>query len=247
MNNKNHYSPVYLKGLNNHLSAILNFAVRVYGLKKNPCLTVGCMGKSKSRSMDFWTIEEFNQFIDVYSDNPKIQLAFYLLYFSGMRCGEMLALNYQDFNFFDNTVSITKSYARIDGKDLIQKPKTEQSIRTIPLPPFIMAMVKAYRSRLKGYQDTERLFPHTKWYFRDYLVKGCKLSKVKQIRIHDIRHSHATLLINNDVPIKQVSARLGHEDIKVTLNTYAHLYTEKESELTDKLQSIGIQNQLKVV
>lgn len=249
MKSEKHYTQTYLKTVNNQLSAMLNFAKKVYGLKENPCTIVGSMGKAKADTMDFWTPKEFNQFIKVYDKPDKLltKTAFYLLYFGGMRCGELLALTFKDFNFLNNTVKIDKNYARIKNQDIIQTPKTEKSKRIISLPPFVMDLVKTYVAHLKGYYWNDRLFPCTISHLRWDMVNGCKESGVKRIRLHDLRHSHASLLLDMGIPIKQISERLGHEDIKITLETYAHLYKEKETELVDKLESLCVQSKTMIV
>jgi integrase len=106
----NPYSPVYLKTLHNQLSALFNHAVKFYGLAVNPASKVGNMGKAKSREMLFWTKEEYLKFADVMMDKPISFYAFEMLYWCGIREGELLALTPVDFDFERKTVSITKSY-----------------------------------------------------------------------------------------------------------------------------------------
>ncbi len=118
-------------------------------------------------------------------------------------------------------------------------PKTPKSNRTITLPKTIMNLVREYRFKLYDCKNSERLFPCSKSYFEWEMIRGCKLSGVKKIRIHDLRHSHASLLMNMGTPIKQISERLGHENIETTLQTYAHLYENKETELVEKLENLA--------
>ena len=107
------YSPVYLKSIQNQISAIFNHAVRYYNLKENPCKKAGSMGKKKNREMAFWTKEEYLQFIDAMMDKPLSFYAFEMLYWCGIREGELLALTPADFDFERQTVTINKSYQRI--------------------------------------------------------------------------------------------------------------------------------------
>ena len=93
---KKGYSPTYLKTINNQLSAIFNYAVRYYDLKSNPCVKAGSMGKSKAEEMNFWTGEEFRKFIDSAMNKRLSYMAFMILYWMGMRLGELLALNPKD-------------------------------------------------------------------------------------------------------------------------------------------------------
>lgn len=106
------YSPVYLKTLHNQLSAVFNYAVKFYGLPSNPAAKAGNMGKAKNREMLFWTQEEYKQFAEVMMDKPVSFYAFEMLYWCGIREGELLALTPADFDFEKQTVSITKSYQR---------------------------------------------------------------------------------------------------------------------------------------
>ncbi len=235
------YSQTYLKTVHNQLSAIFNFAVKYYKLPSNPASACGSMGKKKAESMQFWTKEEFDTFIKALSDKPISKTIFYLFFYSGMREGELLALTLNDFDFDNNTVSITKNYVRLNNEDLIQTPKTPKSKRTITLPAEIMEMIKDYSSMLYDYKPTNRRFDCTKNFLQREMVRGCKLSGVKKIRIHDLRHSHASLLIELGFAPLLISERLGHENIETTLNTYSHLYPNKHGEVAEILSKL-IQN-----
>lgn len=136
------YSPTYLKTINNQLSAIFNYAVRYYDLKSNPCAKAGNMGKSKAEEMDFWTGEEFRKFIDSVMNKRLSYMAFMILYWTGMRLGELLALNPKDVDLEKRTISITKSYQRLGKKDVITPPKTSKSKRVITIPEFLAADIK---------------------------------------------------------------------------------------------------------
>ena len=109
------YSPVYLKTVHNQLSAVFNHAVRYYNLRENPCHKAGSMGKSKGREMLFWTKEEYLKFSFVIMDKPLSFYAFEMLYWCGIREGELLALTPADFDFVKGTVTICKSYQRLHG------------------------------------------------------------------------------------------------------------------------------------
>ena len=196
------------------------------------------MGKKKAEGMQFWTKEEFDQFIPHVSDKPMSKVIFYLFFYSGIREGELLALTLNDFDFDKNTVSITKNYARVNNQDIIQTPKTPKSKRTITLPAEIMEMVKEYGGMLYDYKPTDRLFPTQKSFLTREMVRGCKLSGVKKIRIHDLRHSHASLLIELGFAPLLISERLGHENVETTLNTYSHLYPNKHGEVAEILSNL---------
>lgn len=232
------FSETYLKTIHNQLSAIFNYACKYYKLAENPARLCGAMGKKKRDVMTFWTLDEFKTFLPAVLNKPASAVIFPLLFYSGMREGELLALTLDDFDFVSNTVSITKTYAKIGNEDIIQPPKTPKSRRIITLPVEVMEMVKDYAAHLYDYQAGDRLFPLTKSYLYHEIQRGCKLSGVKKIRVHDIRHSHASLLIELNFSPLLISERLGHENIETTLGVYSHLYPNKQSEVAESLSNL---------
>lgn len=136
------YSTTYLKTIHNQLSAIFNHACRFYNLPKNPARTVGNMGKEESEEVEFWTAEEFNKFIEAVEDKPYSSCAFKILFWGGLRLGEMLALTVKDFDFDNNTININKSYQRIDRKDVITSPKTPKAVRVVSMPKAVMEEIQ---------------------------------------------------------------------------------------------------------
>lgn len=233
---KKGYSETYLKTVNNQLSAIFNYAVRYYDLKDNPCRKAGSIGKSHAGEREFWTKQEFKQFLATVEDKPETKIAFLILYWTGMRIGELLALNYNDIDFEKRTISVSKSYQRIEGRDIITPPKTPKSKRIITIPPFLAEELQEYVSHLYGIMADERMFRFTKSYMEHEIVRGIKASGVKRIRLHDLRHSHASLLVEMGFTPLAIAERLGHEKIETTLNTYSHLYPNKQGELADRLE-----------
>lgn len=123
------FKSTYLKTINNQLSSILNYAVRFYELRSNPCHKAGSMGKSKADERPYWTLEEFQKFSDAIMDKRDSWMAFQILFWTGMRIGELLALQVKDVNFEDGTIQVDESLTRLDGEDLITAPKTESSVR----------------------------------------------------------------------------------------------------------------------
>lgn len=239
ISNENNYSQTYLKTLNNQLSAIFNFAVKYYKLPSNPVRTCGSMGKKNADSMQFWTVDEFNKFIAFVEDKPVSKVIFEILFWTGIRSGELLALTLNDFDMNAQTVSINKNYARHNKQDLILEPKTPKSKRVVTIPPFLVTLVQDYVSKLYDYQPDERLFTVTKSYLHHEMDRGSKKAKVKRIRIHDLRHSHASLLIEMGFSPLLISERLGHENIETTLQTYSHLYPNKHNQVADRLEKLN--------
>ena len=148
------------------------------------------MGKKKSREMLFWTKDEYLKFIDAMMDKPLSFYAFEMLYWCGIREGELLALTPADFDFQKRTVTISKSYQRISGRDVITTPKTEKSNRTITMPRFLVEEIQEYLAMQYDIGLNDRLFPITKNYLYREMQRGCKETGVKSIRIHDLRHPY---------------------------------------------------------
>ena len=228
------YSPVYLKTLHNQLSAVFNHAVRHYNLKVNPAAQVGNMGKPKSREMLFWTKAEYLKFAEAMMDKPLSYYAFEMLYWCGIREGELLALTPADFDFEAGTVKINKSYQRLHGEDVITTPKTKKSNRTIKMPNFLCDEMRDYLGMLYGVKKKDRIFTVTKSYLHHEMDRGAKEAGVKRIRIHDLRHSHISLLIDMGFSAVAIADRVGHESIEITYR-YAHLFPSKQTEMADKL------------
>lgn len=234
---KQGYAPTYLKTISNQLAALFNYAVRYYDLPNNPCRKAGSMGKGKADEMNFWTKEEFDKFIDAIMNKQQSYMAFMTLFWTGIRIGELLALNVADVDFEKRTISIMKSYQRMGGRDVITEPKTPKSKRVIAIPQFLAVDLQDYVNSMYGVQGEDRLFPITKYYLEHEMQRGIKESGVKRIRIHDLRHSHASLLVEMGFSPLEIANRLGHEKIETTLNTYSHLYPDKQEQLADRLDN----------
>ncbi|MBL7575764.1 Site-specific recombinase XerD [Peptoniphilus asaccharolyticus DSM 20463] len=230
------YSPTYLKSLNTLLSAILNYGVKFHNLKENPCLKTGSIGSLKSdKDIQIWSIEEFNQFINVI-DRSELHLGFNILYWSGLRIGELLALKWSDIDSERNILNIDESYQRIKKEDIITNPKSKKSIRKIVIIQSVIDELLEYKKKIYSPADDERIFPFQKRVFEKAIKKYSKLAKIKTIRVHDLRHSHASLLIHNGINIVSISNRLGHEKVSTTLNIYAHLFNSSDDNLIKALE-----------
>ena len=232
------YAQTYLKCINNQLTAIFNYAVKYYGLKENPCHKAGSMGKKKADEMLFWTKDEFQTFIESMKDRPASYTVFMTMYYTGIREGELLALTPSDIDFEKKTLTVNKSYQRLGREDIITTTKTPKSIRTIPIPDGLCTCLQEYMSHCYGLQNDDRLFPYTKSFLYHEMEYGCKASGVKRIRVHDIRHSHASLLVEMGFSPLLIAERLGHERVQTTMDTYSHLYPNKQVEVARQLDGI---------
>ncbi|MEQ3341016.1 site-specific integrase [Lachnospira eligens] len=239
MSSPNNYSQTYLKKINTELNCIINYAKRFYDLNTNPCGKAGTIGKAKAEEMDYWTYDEYIAFREGVKDKPLSYICFEVLYWTGMREGELLALSPTDIDFDNKLISINRTYQRIGGKDVFTSPKTRKSKRKIPIPDFLCQELSDYIQSRYMLDADERLFPVTKSYLSHEMIRGCKNTGVKKIRIHDIRHSHASLLINQGCDALVLADRLGHEKVSTTLNTYSHLFPHKQQELVNNLEQLA--------
>ena len=160
--NKERYSATYLKTIHSQLSAIFNHAVRFYHLLYNPAQRAGTIGSEEHKGMLFWIKEKYIKFLDVIMDKPLSFYAFELLYWCGIRVGELLTLMPVDFDFEKGVLTINKSYQRLQGEDVITKPKTTKNNQTIQMPNFLCEEMKDYLKLLYGCKSIDRIFPITK-------------------------------------------------------------------------------------
>lgn len=228
------YSQTYLKSVHNQLTAILTHAFKYYGLKSNPASKVGSIGKKHANEMKFWTREEYEQFSQVAMEEPRFYYPFQILYWCGLRVGELLALTYKDIDFEKMTVTISKTYQVLKGKVYITEPKTPKSKRVVLMPEFLRDELRDYAALQYGHRETDRIFHVSKSSLNYHLKSNADKAGIKRIRVHDLRHSHVSLLIELGFSPVAISERVGHESIEVTLR-YAHLFPTKQKEMADRL------------
>ena len=234
------YSDAYLDRIQNMLTTIMNYAVKYYNLPSNPCDKAGHMGK-RTRSQKFWTVDEFNK-IMLHIADPTANTAILTLFYSGMRFGELIALTLQDFDFEANTININKSLQhRAKAGDLITPPKTDNGIRCISMPQSVMQTIKGYTNRIYGISSTDRVFTFTKSLINGNMKHAATTSNLPVIRIHDLRHSHVSLLIELGFSPHLIAERIG-DTVQMVNNTYGHLYPTKHKEVADKLNELIVSN-----
>ncbi len=192
------------------------------------------MGKAQAKEIEFWTKEEYLKFSEAIMDKPLSFYAFEMLYWCGIRLGELLALTPADFDFEKGVVTINKSYQRIQGEDVVTEPKTAKSNRTIQMPDFLVEEIKDYIKLLYDCKPTDRIFPITKSYLHHEMDRGAKVAGVKRIKLHSLRHSHISHLIDLGFSAVAIADRVGHESIDITYQ-YAHLFPTKQIEMAQKL------------
>ena len=214
--------------------------MKYYDLKENPCSICGSIGSMKTeKEMTIWTLDQFKTFIEAEKDNIMYYTAFNVLFYTGLRIGELLALTWGDIDFDNQTISINKSLQVLNGVTYITSPKTRKSIRTITIFPNLVRILQDYKNACYEPLNDSRLFPIAKSKVLRELRKKAKAQELPQIRLHDLRHSHASLLIELGFSPLAIADRLGHESVQTTLNVYSHLYPNKQDELAQKLQEIS--------
>lgn len=184
--------------------------------------------------MKFWTKEEYLTFSRAMMNKEESYHAFEILYWCGIRLGELLALTAEDFDFEKKTLRINKSYQQIKGKDVITTPKTRKSNRVLTLPDFLVDEMQDYISRLPYLKVDDRIFTITKSGLHHEMDRGCRETGVKRIRVHDLRHSHVSMLIEMGFSAVDIANRVGHESVKVTYR-YAHMFPNKDLMIAKKL------------
>jgi integrase len=192
--------------------------------------------------MLFWTKDEYLRFSDAIKDKPMSYYAFQILYWTGIRSGELLALTREDFDLEKRTLRINKTYQVVKGEEMITSPKTEKSNRTVELPQFLCDEMQDYFDSIYKIDPKSRLFPISKHFLHHEMDRGSQAAGVKRIRIHDLRHSSCALLIELGYSPIQIVDRLGHETSTVT-ERYSHLYPSVQRNMADKLNETFITSQ----
>lgn len=244
---KKGYSYRYKKTLHYALVEYYNYLIKFKKVKKNIPKIVGNF-KNKDdlkKTMDFFSYDDYKLFIKE-ADNEVYKILFEFLFFTGCRLGESLALKYNDLN--KNNIRINKTITKefINGERKITTPKTEKSNRIIKiddkLEKNLLKLKKKYFN--EGKEENYFIFggikPLAPTTVERYKNKYCDKANIKHIRLHDFRHSHATLLLYNKIPIQEISNRLGHANISTTLDIYSHLMPDKEKRVINTLNSIRL-------
>lgn len=251
-------SPSTIKTLNKCLKTCLNQALKEGFIMKNYCSLITLPKvESSSSEISIFSVEEQQIFMSECNDH-KNGLFFILALGTGLRLGELLALEWRDVNFKDNYISITKSIKstyKIDSKGnrtfevISQSPKTKNSIRNVPLSSNLITLLKEHRKQqllirdknIDIYFDNNLVFSTPTGNYlnesniRKYFKRILKKCNLKEIRLHDLRHTFATRLFENGIAPKTVQSILGHADISTTLNIYTHVMKDTKDRAIDKI------------
>ena len=242
------FSPNYIRIVQGMLSIAFDRAIVLGIAKKNPSRMVGNI-KSKKTKVDFWTLEEFQKVTSLLYKGDYYEhylfISFWLLFMTGMRIGEAAALQWSDIDFETGLSNINKTlyYKSMDEYKFVD-PKTQASVRTIYIDADTIRELKAWREVQQkvlkgcGFILSYSGIPTSKHTLPRALEKLAGLAGVHRIKIHSLRHSHASLLISMGENPLLIKERLGHEKIQTTLGTYGHLYPNTNLEVANKLTGV---------
>lgn len=286
---KGGYSPSTIKKCHAILSSMLNDAVKWQMIDSNPCTKISPPKQKAEQEVKNFTEEQLNIFIDLLETGipvkhaehkrlnkdgsttlikeyieyrqiqPQLQIYYYLSIFTGCRRGELLGLTWNDIDFKESTINITKELVYNNKELIIKAPKTNTSIRELKIPSFINGMLKEYKKEqleLKiGLGDSwegdnfvfiqangRPMHPSTPYHTFKKMIKNYNNSitedamKLPDIPLHGLRHTHATLLIADNIDVRTVSARLGHAKTSTTMNIYAHSLKKLDEQVADSLE-----------
>ena len=243
------------------LRALLNYAVKMEYIPANPVIKLGnfkaALELDSKHEMDFYTTDEFTAFIhaayknalQAQQENNYFEWNYYVFFniafYTGLRKGEIHALRWCDID--NEYVSVTRSITqKLKGEDRITPPKNKSSIRSLQIPKPLIEILEEHKERCEKFDNfsENNLICGADKSLRDTTVqnrakKFARLAGIKTIRIHDFRHSHASLLANEGINIQEIARRLGHSNVEMTWNTYSHLYPREEE------RAVAILNKIK--
>lgn len=231
------YSETYLRTINSALGAIFSHAAAYYDLNPNPMAKAPGLGSKKTREMKFWTKDQYLRFSEELDVEEVLFYAFEVLYWLGLRVGELLALVPEDINFKSSKLHVGHSFQRFNGRDVITDPKTDKSIRDVVMPLFVRDELYRLVHEILNVEPGERIFASvSKSILKAEIDRICeKLDGIPAIRVHDLRHSHISLLINEGYNALEIGDRAGQESMEITLQ-YGHMFPESDDEMADSLQ-----------
>ena len=250
--NKLKIATSYKNDIQKFIKIVLNWGSRMYGYEFSKFymrITKFTDPYEIKKEMDFYTLYEFKQFIS-YAPDLTWKCLFETLYYCGLRRGEARALNWGDINFENKTIRVNKNCITIGSESSsnyeITTPKTNSSVRTIPIPDILLVDLQelfAKQQMIKGFKRNWFVFgsniPIKNSIMRMRKNKLCDNAGLRHIRLHDFRHSCASLLINNGANITIVAKYLGHTKVDETLNTYSHMYESKLNDIVSTINNLA--------
>ncbi len=235
--NGKHFSEAYLRTIQSQFNSIINYAFSKGYLKSNPLADIKNMG-IKDKRVEFWTPEEYERFAYYAMEYPQYCYVYEMLYWCGLRLGEMLALTLNDIDLENGIISVTKTYNHLNGEDIISTPKTPSSVRKVSMPAFLCDELKEYIGLQYEPTREQRIFQISKSKLANNFHLLSDEAGLKRITIHGLRHSHVSLLISKKYDIFEVSKRIGHKSVKTTQDIYGHLFDDVQKSIANDLDKL---------
>lgn len=251
--NSENVSPTTVRHYYNVLNIALNQAVKMQLIQINPCNSV-IPPKKKENKINVLTPEQVKILLDFTKESEfsVMYIPLHLALFCGLRRGEILGLQWNNVDFENNLIRISDNMVKVGTKAKMTTPKSDNSVRTVAILNETVNILKQHRKKqlenklLFGsqYNDTNFVctWPDGRHLKPDYLThtlkKLLKKCNLPDIRFHDLRHTHATLLLMQGVNPKIVAERLGHSKVDITLDTYSHVLPEMQQEAVRKLDEL---------
>lgn len=240
-------APSTVRTVHNIINGSLRWAVKMKLIKENPAAGVE-LPRSKQRTFTIWTPEEVNRFLQV-ARNRRAYPIYYLALMTGMRRGEILGLKWKDIDFQNSIIRVSRSWTKTDEANVFSEGgKTENSRRSIHVSKSVLDVLEAHREKqMEEHKQlgitSEFVFTNSngELYHPDVITQAFRETQeaagVPRIRFHDLRHTHASILLQKGVHPKIVSERLGHSSITITLDLYSHLIPSIQKEAADAIES----------
>lgn len=237
MENGKRLSDSYLRTIQSQFNSIINYAKEKGYLRANPLADIKNMG-IKDKRVEFWTPEEYEKFAYHAMEYPMYYYSYEILYWCGLRQGEMLALTLEDIDLKQGIISVTKTLANVNGKEIISTPKTPSSVRKVSMPRFLVDEIEEYIGLLPEAEREGRIFKSSKSTLNKNFKSITEEAGLKRITVHGLRHSHVSLLISKKYDIFEVSKRIGHKSVKTTQDIYGHLFDDVQKSIANDLDKL---------
>ncbi len=242
------FSNAYFNLIDRQCTSIFTYAKKYFDIP-SPFDKAGHIRLLQNHNMSIWSVEEFQNFITYFQNDLYLKTVFEVLYWNGLRIGEALALTPEDVCKSPMELRVCKALSSTSMGEIISTPKTRKANRRISLPQFVYndLMLLIDKNKIKA---KARIFDSSRSYIREHMVEGYEANGLRPIRIHDLRHSHVSLLIQMGYSPVLISERVGHEKVSTTLNTYAHLFPSQQGMIASSLEqvnAIGVTPSVKLI
>ncbi len=232
-------SETYQYSIQVQLNCILNFAVKRGYIQCTPMLDLKNLGAKNAEEHEIWTVDEFDRFANEAMKRPRTYYLYLIYFWCGLRRSEGLCINLSDVVFEDDGFCYLKVTKSLTKKQQDGITKNSTSVRRLYLPQFLTDELKEYIDTLYDPKPTDKLFPVSRHIMYNDFAVACKAAGVKQIRIHDLRHSYASLLINSKCySSTDIAHQLGHSSSNITMRTYAHMLEPTKLSIAKTLDDI---------